>query len=159
MNIVIMRHGEAETYADSDAQRNLTDYGREQAKAAGLCLKNLSQNFEQVWVSPYNRAQQTADGVLSQLGSISRETVDSLTPESSPTDLIDALSTYRGGDLLIVSHQPLVSALVGLLENADHRSGPPMSPASMALLSADTILAGCCQLQWLRHAPTYEATV
>ncbi len=159
MNIVILRHGETETYADNDAQRNLTDYGREQANAAGICLKELALDFEQVWVSPYVRAQQTADGVLSALGSIPRETVDALTPDSSPVNLMDTLSTYRGGNLLIVSHQPLVSALVGLLENADHRSGPPMSPASMALLTADTLLAGCCQLQWLRHAPTFEASV
>ena len=159
MNIVILRHSETETYANSDAQRNLTDYGREQAQQVGLCLKNLTIPFDQVWVSPYQRAQQTADGVLSQLGSITRETLDSLTPQSSPTALVDTLSTFNGGDLLIVSHQPLVSALVGLLENADYRSGPPMPPASMALLSADTLLAGCCQLQWLRHAPTFEAVV
>ncbi|ARN76116.1 phosphohistidine phosphatase SixA [Oceanicoccus sagamiensis] len=159
MNIVILRHGEAEIYADSDAQRNLTDYGREQAQAAGVCLKALALDFKQVWVSPYIRAQQTADGVLSALGDIPRETVDALIPESSPINLVDTLSTYSGGDLLIVSHQPLVSALVGLLENADHRSGPPMSPASMAMLTADTLLAGCCQLQWLRHAPNFEATV
>ena len=159
MKIVILRHGEAETYVDNDAQRQLTDHGREQARGAGLCLKNLAICFDQVWVSPYRRAQQTADGVLSQLGSIPRETLDSLTPDGSPTALVDTLSTYRGGDLLIISHQPLVSALTGLLENADYRSGPPMSPASMALLSADTLLAGCCQLQWLRHAPTFAAVV
>ncbi|MCP3906982.1 MAG: phosphohistidine phosphatase SixA [Oceanicoccus sp.] len=159
MKIVILRHGEAEIYADSDAQRNLSDYGHEQAKSAGLCLKNLAIEFEQVWVSPYLRAQQTADGVLSELGDIPRETLDGLTPESSPSQLAEALVTYRGGDLLLVSHQPLVSALVGLLANADHRAGPPMSPASMAMLSADTLLAGCCQLRWLRHAPTFEATV
>ncbi|WP_339339301.1 phosphohistidine phosphatase SixA [uncultured Oceanicoccus sp.] len=158
MNIVILRHGEAETYASSDAQRNLTDHGRKQAQQVGLCLKELTINFDQIWVSPYRRAQQTADGVLSQLGSIARETDNSLTPESSASGLVDRLSTHNG-DLLIVSHQPLVSTLVGLLVNADQRSGPLMAPASMALLSADVLLAGCCQLQWLRHAPTFEAVI
>lgn len=155
MKIVIMRHGEAETNADSDEVRNLTDYGRVQAGLAGECLRGLSLLFDQVWVSPYLRAMQTADAVLRSYPDIPihRETTSLLIPDVSPTQVADRIAETPDCNVLIVSHQPLVSALVGILENADPRMGPPMSPASMALLTAETILAGCCRLQWVKHAP------
>jgi phosphohistidine phosphatase len=155
MNIVVMRHGEAETNSASDEVRNLTDYGRLQAGLAGECLRRLSLEFDQVWVSPYSRAVQTADAVLRSYSDVSihRETTSLLVPEASPAQVADRIAETSDCNVLIVSHQPLVSALVGILEKADSRMGPPMSPASMALLTADTILAGCCRLQWVRHAP------
>ena len=166
MNIVIMRHGQAETYAPSDAQRNLTELGHQQARAAGQCLQQLSLSFDQVWVSPYNRAQQTADEVLLSLAESPRFTAAGLTPESPVATVIDKLEQSDSKNVLIVSHQPLVSVLVALLNTADSRSGPPMAPASMAMLSTEKFLvngqsmqgplAGCCELQWLRHAPSYE---
>ena len=158
MNILIMRHGEAETAAPSDAERNLTENGCQQAQLAGQCIGDLSLSFDQVWVSPYLRAQQTADGVLASLTGFKRKTLNFLVPEIAPSMVVDRLAESDVENVLIVSHQPLVSALVGLLENADDRAGPPMSPASMVLLSTDMVLAGCCQRQWIRHAPTFQAT-
>ena len=155
MNIVIMRHGEAETNAESDEVRNLTDYGRIQAGLAGECLRRRSLVFDQVWVSPYSRAMQTADAFLQSYSDIPfhRETTSLLIPDASPAQIADRITETPDCNVLIVSHQPLVSALVGILEKADSRMGPPMSPASMALLTAETILAGCCRLQWVKHAP------
>ena len=158
MNILIMRHGEAETFAPSDVERNLTENGRQQAQKAGQYIGGLSLCFDQVWVSPFIRAQQTADGVLASLSDFKRKTLDFLVPEISPSLVIDQLAESDFENVLIVSHQPLVSALVGMLEDADDRAGPPMSPASMVLLSTDIVLAGCCQRQWLRHAPTFQTT-
>ncbi|MEE8056978.1 MAG: phosphohistidine phosphatase SixA [Pseudomonadales bacterium] len=156
MNIVIMRHGEAEAFVSRDADRTLTDVGHQQAKLAGECLSQLGLCFDQVWVSPYIRAQQTATAVLSSFAETSSSTLELLTPDSSPALVVDKLEQSRLDSLLIVSHQPLVSTLVGLLGHADPRAGPPMSPASMALLWADVVLPGCCDLQWLRHAPIFD---
>ena len=173
MKIVIMRHGAAEMQADSDALRNLTDAGHEQARRAGHCLQQQGFLPEQLWVSPYNRARQTARGVLQALGGEGQQpqarTVDTLVPGGPAAAALQAIAGFRGNSLLIVSHQPLVSALVGALTSAEvvngkafnthsshSRSGPPMAPASMAMLSADEPLAGCCELLWLRHAPTFD---
>ncbi len=60
MKIFIMRHGEAEHYAQSDAERALTERGRSASAAvAKACVEQGYQLFDKVIVSPYLRAQQT----------------------------------------------------------------------------------------------------
>ncbi len=163
MNILIIRHGEAHSHADSDFQRELTARGVKEVTSAGECLRSQSLRSEYeksgyVWVSPYIRAQQTADHLLSaaNLTTVPREESDAITPDCSPEDVVDKIQQSKMTNLILISHQPLVSALVGLLVSSQVFSGPPMSPGSMALLETDTVLAGCCTLKWLRHAPTYN---
>lgn len=60
MKIFIMRHGEAEHFADSDAARELTQRGRTESEAvARACAEQGFAQFDKVLVSPYIRAQQT----------------------------------------------------------------------------------------------------
>lgn len=156
MNIVIMRHGQAEAYASSDEARRLTSRGEADALAAGKTLTELGLSFDAVWVSPYQRAQQTADQVLRSVEARERETYSTITPESSPAQFITQLGQSDYQQLLIVSHNPFVSSLIGLMSEGAERYGPPMSPASMACLSAEDVLVGCCELEWLRHGPLFE---
>ncbi len=156
MKILIMRHGEAETRVTTDAERQLTDRGREQAATAGKVLSATGFEPDIVWCSPYRRAQQTCSEVIAFFGGVEPMTIDLLQPDTNPNQVVNLISETKAQQLMIVSHQPLVSSLTGLLVNADHRSGPPMSPASMVLLDTEIPLAGCCQQQWLKHAPTFE---
>ena len=66
MKLWILRHGEAEPHARSDAQRNLTEHGREQVRQAAAHL--IGQSIDTILVSPYVRAQQTAEIVRKVLG-------------------------------------------------------------------------------------------
>lgn len=160
MKIIILRHGEAESHAESDATRNLTPYGQTQANSAGSCLKQLDLMPDVIWVSPLVRAQQTCAAVLDAMQcSVKPRTTELLIPEANPAQLVTELSQLPFKTLLLVSHQPLVSALVGLFCDNDKRAGPPMSPTSMALLQTEIPLAACCELQWLRHAPDFEANL
>ena len=163
MHIVVMRHGQAENFASSDAARNLTSKGIQQATLAGQTLNSLSLEFDDVWVSPYKRTQQTADRVLQSVTFNQKHTKDNLTPDSDVLQLISVIESSSAERLLIVSHQPLVSELVselmGRMDSDAFQQTPPMSPASMAFLTADELLSGCCHLRWLRHAPTFEATI
>ena len=152
MKIVIMRHGQADPPVASDFDRALTALGLKQASAAGGCLSKLGLSFDEAWVSPYCRTQQTADQVLAQLHVNSSRITDLLVPEASPQDLINVISEQSCESLLLVSHQPLVSTLVNSLAGIH----VAMSPASMALLEMPIAAAGCAQLQWLRHAPDFE---
>ena len=156
MNILIMRHGEAQSLANSDRERELTNSGRDQLGKAAACLSTLKMSFDQVWVSPYRRTEQTANELVSVIGKASRYKQDILVPESDPAAVVEAIEQSALESLLIVSHQPLVSALVGLLVDADPRLGPPMSPASMAYINTDIVLPGCGALKWLRHAPHFD---
>jgi phosphohistidine phosphatase len=154
MNIVIMRHGQAQARATTDFERPLTALGVEQAIAAGACLSTQDFQIDEVWVSPYLRTQQTADHVMSQLPACPRVTVAALVPEAELITIRSALEESETKNLLLVSHQPLVSSLVATLSAAKFHI--PMSPASMALLTAPLMAAGCAHLQWLRHAPEFE---
>lgn len=69
--LVVVRHGETDWNAQrlmtGQANVPLNDTGRDQAKAAGELLKNIS--FDKVYVSPLDRAQETAKLLLEASGS------------------------------------------------------------------------------------------
>lgn len=146
----LLRHGEAEPNARSDAQRNLTEHGRRQVREAAAHLQG--QALQAVLVSPYVRAQQTADLLCEELAfSGSRVTVSWLTPESDLRHTLRELAAYSVDDLLLVTHQPLVGNLAGLLLHG-HRQHPlPMNTASLALLEGDDLLAGLMELLVYKH--------
>ncbi|MDD0974034.1 phosphohistidine phosphatase SixA [Pseudomonas fontis] len=150
MKLWVLRHGEAEPRANSDAERRLTAHGREQVlrSAAGL----LGQPLQAILASPYVRAQQTAALVHEALGFAQPlQTVPWLTPESDPQQVIAELDKLGLEHVLLVSHQPLVGALVGLLEHGHYRNAAPLSTASLAELEGDWPLAGLMTLRSLNH--------
>ena len=149
MKLWVLRHGEAEPHARSDAERRLTAHGREQVlRSAGLLL---AQPLQAIIASPYVRAQQTAGLVHEALGFDKPvQTVPWLTPDSDPHRVISELDKLGLEQVLLVSHQPLVSCLVGLLEKG-RPDGPPMSTASLAELEGDWPLAGLMKLCKVAH--------
>ena len=111
MKVCIMRHGEAGFSASSDASRTLTDYGIEQAKQAGIWLKEQNFHFDLGLVSPYLRAQQTLTELSSQV-SVAKVTTDKfLVPGGSASYIADTLTmlvTNGVNNVIVVSHLPLV---------------------------------------------------
>lgn len=149
MKLWVLRHGEAEPRANTDAARRLTAHGREQVLRSAAVL--LGKPLQAIIASPYVRAQQTAGLVHEALGFDKPvQTVSWLTPDSDPQEVITELNTLGLEQVLLVSHQPLVSCLVGLLEQG-HRQGPSMSTASLAELEGDWPLAGLMTLLNLSH--------
>lgn len=164
MKILIMRHGQAGSYEGVDEARELIARGREDAKNAGQCLAQLITDgkmpaFDKVWVSPYVRTQQTADEVLASFPQLQRENKDILISHDQPQRVLDALSEENFNHILLISHNPLVNLLVAHLTDGKAHRHISMQPASMALIDTDELLAGCGQLQWLRHAPLFEAVI
>lgn len=116
MQILVMRHGEAQAQAADDASRALTAHGRAQARAQGQWLA-MHGAPDALWVSPYLRAQQTADEVLAGLGQpLARVTLPELTPSG---DIAAITALLAGSDdcqrVLMVSHMPMVAYLVEAL--------------------------------------------
>ena len=150
MNVFIMRHGEAEAVADTDAQRQLTQEGRDDIAQMARSYQEDLQQADVIWASPYVRAQQTAH-IMSEHFSIPVITQDFLPPNGNPADVLDYLEMHRQQTVLIVSHQPLVGILVdGLaaLEPGQYRMGT----GSLSYLTTQVYANGCCDLQWL-HQP------
>ena len=150
MKLWILRHGEAQAQAETDAQRRLTAHGRAQVLDSAEALRE--QPLQAVLVSPYVRAQQTAALVREtlELGE-PLLTVPWLTPDASPADVVAGLSTLPYETVLLVSHQPLVGALVSWLEAGHLQQPAPMGTASLACLEGEWLLAGTMTLRTLRH--------
>lgn len=150
MKLWILRHGEAEARANTDAQRRLTVHGREQVmRTAGYLL---AQPLQAIFASPYVRAQQTAALVSEALGFDKPvSTVPWLTPESDMQQVIGELDRLGLEHVLLVSHQPLVGALVGMLEHGHAQQPAAMHTASLAELEGEWPLAGLMSLRGLHH--------
>lgn len=165
MHLWILRHGEAERQTTRDSERNLTPLGASDARAAGVFLAAAYPAGGaqlQVLASPYRRAQQTAQCVLQSFPGNQLRTVAWLTPDVDPLVALKELEKLNsefaqsnGAELLLVSHQPLVSAFGGLLAAGDYRAGPAMGTASLAEFELPMVAKGCATLVSLRHPPDY----
>ncbi len=143
-----MRHGEAESHARRDAERELTAHGREQVLHSAALL--IGQPLDSILVSPYVRAQQTAELVRKALGFTSGLiTVPWLTPESEPKFAVSKLPD--SGNVLLVSHQPFVGELISLLVHGHVRQPQPMQTASLVELEGEWPLAGSMTLLGVHH--------
>ncbi len=109
MNIFIMRHGEAEHCAHSDAERALTDHGHSASIAvARACAEKGFAKFDKVLVSPYVRAQQTWKAISKHFAAEQVETCEEITPygdSEQVADYVNALiDVHHYQNVLIVSH-------------------------------------------------------
>lgn len=143
MKLWVLRHGEAEGHARTDAERNLTEQGRSEVLSSAAHL--IGQPISAIFASPYVRAQQTAQLVRDALGFEPEiRTVPWLTPDGNPLQVLQKLDT--DDNVLLVSHQPLVGSLISLLQHGHQRQPQPMSTASLAELEGDFPLAGLMSL-------------
>ena len=151
MQVYIMRHGEAQGFlapdCSEDSQRALTIEGEAEAKTMAKWFDKLKIKPQQVFVSPYIRAQQTCTCVTQNLGS-AITTLNFISPldEAKPVhDFIDGWvteqrsvncdSTLAEASLLIISHMPLVSFLVAELTQPNN--APIFSTGAVAHIDYD----------------------
>ena len=113
MRIYLVRHGDAvpEELAGSDRDRWLSPRGRECARILGRLLREQAVAVDAILSSPLPRAVQTAELIASgidYLGPIaSRRCFE---PSAQPRVAADELLA-AGGSVLVVSHEPAISAL------------------------------------------------
>jgi phosphohistidine phosphatase len=112
----LMRHADAAPAAEgqSDADRPLTEKGREQARTAGAALAVLGVQLDACLSSPRVRALDTATLVCAQLG------VDvHVTPELSGGDFDpERVADGFGEHVLLVGHNPDFARAVHALTGA-----------------------------------------
>ena len=104
----LLRHGEAEPYEAKvdDGDRELTERGREQARAAGRALDALDLRFAAVYTSPKVRARDTA---LLACESLPEEPIVTpvLAQDFTVADARDLLlGVEPDGRVLVVGHNP-----------------------------------------------------
>lgn len=140
MQLYIMRHGQANPIGNIDHLRELTSTGYLEAKVMGKWFKDSDIALNQIFISPYIRAQQTAHTLISELSLLVKtKTIDFITPSDDAKkvhDYIDGLCTDENIEhLLIVSHMPLVSYLIAELTSDNH--SPIFQTAAVAQIDYD----------------------
>lgn len=148
MRLWILRHGQAEPYAAADAQRQLTEEGRREARL--MAGRLAGEPLDIILASPYVRAQQTAELVREQL-QMRRAivTVDWATPDDEPLAVLDRLAERSEARILLVSHQPLVGQLLSLAVDGHRQGHYPMPTAGLACLEMSLPAAGAATLKEL----------
>src|SRR5437764_13096179 len=117
--IWFLRHGDAEG-GEPDAERKLTDKGRDQSRDAGAALAALDVEFELCLTSPKVRARETAELACAPLG------VEIRADERLAGGPFDPLELTAGlGEVLLVGHEPDFSNVIAELTGgrADIKKG------------------------------------
>lgn len=123
MQLILIRHGEAEAYQANDAIRRLTPRGVAQAHSTAQHVLEMYKP-DLLVASPYVRAQQTAAAFQERFSqnassSIVLQTLDSITPDADPRIALDALSElqtqYSAQCMLVVCHMNVIAYMAGLL--------------------------------------------
>ncbi len=153
MEVVLIRHGAASWDASSDMERELTERGRAEVKAAAQWLWSQPWRPDELWVSPYRRAQQSAE-IINAHWQRPQSNKACLTPDNRLEGLDTMLATFTGEHLLLVGHNPLLSNVLAHWEGSS-QSYWGLQTASMARVDAELFGPGCGSLQWLRHYPNY----
>ena len=149
MTLWLLRHGEAEARARSDAERPLTERGRKEVRRCAERLRGRPLQY--ILASPYLRAQQTAEIVREVLGlALPLITVDWATPDDSPREAANRLDSYPG-HCLLVSHNPLLGQLAGFLQHGHLQEPLLLRTASLVELDGAVAIPGLMQLAGLYH--------
>lgn len=118
MEIYILRHGIAEEPKAGlrDAERALTDVGREKLRAVLEQAHSSDVKPSLILTSPYRRATQTAHMAGQVLRCSKIVETEILVPGSAPKAVWDAICAHRREPaLLLAGHEPLLGMTVGYL--------------------------------------------
>lgn len=154
MRLVIFRHGIAQDRDDPksppDPERRLTAEGIQKTRAAARGLRALEAVPDAVLTSPYRRARETADLVVSALRlKVEVQETDALLPDAEPQALLKALAKLKGADTVVVTgHAPHVD---DFLARSLGCPGPvtELKKAGAACLEVNPHSARRAKLLWL----------
>lgn len=181
MDLFLMRHGKAgaRTPSAADSSRALTSAGAREVKKTASGLRRAGISFDHVASSPLTRAMETArivaaagtaagsraaagGGRKKGAGSARPPAVhrwDELKPEAAAESALDRIAGLAyDSSVLLVGHEPGMTALLGLLVSGGAaagagRRGPPADAAAHARLSINLKKGGVARLRILSTVP------
>lgn len=154
MDVYILRHGKAEDAVAgmADADRRLTKKGREDIAAAGRWMAAQGIRFDLIAASPLARAQETAEIIADCIGK--RDVLVSwkvLAPGGNPDTVCRLLGKHTDNNaILLVGHEPLLSALVSRIITGGEDAAIAMTKGSLARIRNFSYnLSPSGELHWL----------
>ena len=159
MKLIVLRHGDAvQSTRYQDAERPLTDLGKEQAREAGSILRASGEHVATIITSPLTRARETGRIVREILGAGEVGVSEFLVPSTSKRQLLHFLNTPLAGPVLLVGHEPHLSELVALLLTGAERPLFELGKCSLAAVEVPPpVRPGGALLLWLRHVSAVSA--
>lgn len=148
MQLLLLRHANADTQAASDDARALSEKGRAQAKRMGKYCRDHAICPEIILTSPLLRARETAEIVNAELG-CELVTEAFLTSGASPTTILDGLRAFRFDSIMIVGHEPDFSQLAASLIGLPDPGALRFRKAALLGLELETLRPECAQLEFL----------
>jgi phosphohistidine phosphatase len=155
MELFILRHAEAGKRLPArakDADRSLTEEGKEEFKQVAKAIKNLEVEPDLIVSSPLKRAKESAEIAAKMIGGKAKlEFWDELKPEGSREAFLKRLATVKSeSTVLCVGHEPYLTQLIG---DVVHHQGKPMmvlKKAGVARLSLRSLSPRAeGELKWL----------
>lgn len=151
MKLYLIRHGEA-AWTTPDIDRALTTNG--QKNSASLFEKHQANwnGVQHVWVSPYQRAQETYQ-LLSRFLPQETQPITSnlLTPDTPSVKLLTELAQAQWAEheaIVLVAHNPLLSRLLNLLTGQPD-SFYQLGTSGIAALELPVMASGCADVDWI----------
>ena len=136
MDVFIVRHGKAEDAGAgrSDADRQLTKKGRDDILAVAYWIAAQQIEFDLIAASPFVRAQETAAIVAEVLGVPEKiVTWKTLVPGGNPDTVCRELDRHhQASAVLLVGHEPLLSALISRIISGHNDAGIAMTKGALA---------------------------
>jgi len=128
---VVVRHAQAEAYAASDVERELTPNGREDAAEAGRWLAEQGVVPATAYVSAAVRTRETWSQMAGAAGWSVTPTYDELLYSTDEDGILELLRRTDDavGTVVVLGHNPTVAVLAQLLDDGD---GPAEIAAELA---------------------------
>jgi phosphohistidine phosphatase len=153
MQLILLRHGEAERQTTTDELRRLTPRGQQQAShMAAQLLARIAPQW--LLVSPLLRAQQTLAPLQQALPHVAVTVLNALKPDDDPRLALEALSVYDDDCVVVVCHMNIIAEMAGQLtgETPEHFE---LAEARCYDLDMALIMAGLATERW-RVTPSVE---
>jgi len=144
MQIILIRHGQAERQLTTDAERALTPHGEWQAQQTAAWLANHDYQLDGLFSSPYVRAQQTANYIAEALD-IHITLCDDIKPDGDPLATLRWLEQLELPDtatVALVCHMPIVGRLASFFVDGDSSYGTGFNLAEAKVISMPLFAAG-----------------
>ena len=152
MLLYIHRHGDATVQGYEDTERPLSSQGKEQSLTVASALKVLGVSLDAVISSTLERAKQAGKIIEKELDVKKFSMTQYLIPGSDHLELIKQLNELALSQVLLVGHEPHLSALLSLLVNGKTYSHIEIKKASLTLVETPLpIEKGKGVLKWLMN--------
>ncbi len=144
MEIFLVRHGIAEDIAESDSERRLTPEGVTKTVRVAKGFAKHVPDIELIFHSPYKRARETAKIFASHYPDAVVKESKGLTPSDRARMALPLLSELSpGAKVMLVGHEPHLSALASLLMTGSERPVLEFRKAGIAGLACTGNLQHC----------------